>query len=145
MAINKSAAATSLDDFLGEKSSNNNGAKQRKQAQFWLNVGMISYDDDGKEIFIGMERGGFPLDDLEPRKVTNPESSYGKMQLAKNKLLTLVQKAAADLQPGEAEVVKGEGLLRIEIRRSHVAVTEVDDEAAETNQHLARISSEMLI
>ena len=93
----------------------------REPSEYWLNIGYyIENPNTGEEQFISLLRGGVPLDNLEPERVSKPDSEYGQMLLAQNGLLKDLKEAAEKLGKGETKRTN----LCVEIRRKKDSVVE---------------------
>ena len=98
--------------LLNAAQNANNVATNKKESQFWLNVG-VSVQIGEEQVFCSLPVG-IALDDLKLRKVNGLES-VGQIQIAKgNQLATSLKERAAKLKPGEAVKVSG---LTCELRR----------------------------
>lgn len=86
--------------------------EERKPADYWLNVG-VTLNINGEEVFIGLPQG-LALDDMKPQVIRGSNAEWIQMAQTKNALLTEIQKAAANLKPGDRLVV---GQLQVELHR----------------------------
>lgn len=93
---------------------------ERKVSEFWLNVGVVlpgagKPDADGNptDLFVNLPNG-IPLDDMKPAKVTGTNRDFIHLNQTKNAILEQLQKAAANLKPGERMRVP---LLTVELAR----------------------------
>lgn len=94
--------------------------KDRPKAQFWMNVGYEVEVDvtgaDGKDVrekrFISLPMG-MPLDTMEKLSTKSSNAEFRALQGARNHLLEQVLAAAANMKPGETQLVN----LQIELRR----------------------------
>jgi hypothetical protein len=77
-------------------------APARAPSLIWLNVGVVlpGQGQDGEDLFLSLPVG-LPIDDMKPVKVTGTNSNSIQMKQGKNLLLDEVQKAGANLKPGE--------------------------------------------
>ena len=98
--------------LLNAAQNANNVVTNKKESQFWLNVG-VQVQIGEETVFCSLPIG-IALDDLKLRKVNGLES-VGQIQIAKgNQLATSLKERAAKLKPGEAIKING---LTCELRR----------------------------
>lgn len=110
-------ANSSILDALKNSSFAPATKSEKPASEFWLNIGYMA--EDG-EHFVSLTKGGIPLDNMEPEKVSNPDSEYGQLLLASNYLLEALQNVAKQLMPGDARVLPD---IQVQIRRKKEAVT----------------------
>ena len=114
--MSQSSILDSLKGSFGNSNVNGNGNGNKPNSEYWVNIGYMA--DDGQH-FISLPKGGCPLDNMEPDKVSNPDSEYGKLLLAQNFLLEQLKEVAKALQPGEAKTIDA---LTVQVRRRKAAV-----------------------
>lgn len=118
----------------GARSAQNNG--DRPAAKVWLNVGFYAGEGENQK-FVSLPQG-IPLDTMEPIRVNSSNEDFRMFQSARNDLLEALLAEAANLAPGEENVVN----IQVQIRR-------VSDEqaapAAGENLYSQGLSSHKLV
>lgn len=107
-------------------------ADDRPQADIWLNVGYTATDGEGEDVFIGLPMG-IPLDTMKESPMRGKDEGFRQVLQAKNSLLETVQKAAAELKPGQEEMIN----LQVQIRR----VSKTEEPAAGDNPLLGGLAT----
>ena len=115
--------AITLDTTFGAKIAKN---EERPTSKLWLNIGYSVEvpNDDGvlENKFVSLP-AGIPLDNIEALPVRGKNAEWNMFQSARNELLEQLMAAAAQLKPGEEQIVN----LEIQLRR-------VNDETVAVNK-----------
>lgn len=106
---NSSSLLDALQNAFPGNGVSSASSSEKKKSEYWLSVG---YESEGR--FISLSKGGIPLDNLEPERISNPESEFGQILLAQNDLLDQLKKLASTLSAGETRMIPG---LSVQIRR----------------------------
>ncbi len=113
----------------------------RPSATVWLNIGMtvplVQPDGTTVDIFVSLPVG-LPLDTQEPMTAKGNNANWHQMVQAKYWLLSELQKAAIQMEPGSEEIVTG---LEIQIKRVGGAAAEP---VADANPFLAAMKARSL-
>ena len=114
--------AIELPKSFGSKAK----TEERPASKFWLNVGYSVEvpNEDGvlENKFVSLP-AGIPLDNIEALPLKGKNAEWNMFQSARNDLLEQLMAAAAQLKPGEEQIVN----LEIQLRR-------VNDEAVVVNK-----------
>lgn len=116
---------------LNIPASNNTNATvpgtPKVQSKLWLNVG---YEINGRFVSLPF---GLPIDTMNPAKITGQNPEFVKPKQAGNDLLEALQRAGADMAPGQEEEVQ----LTVRLRR----VNEELDIPKEENEYAIDLAS----
>ena len=85
--------------------------QEQKNSEGWINVGYETESVTGT-CFVKLPLG-IPLDNIQPSKISNPDSDFGQLLLAQNGLLADLQKKVKEMQPGERLIIP----LQVELYR----------------------------
>lgn len=120
---------------FGQQAAKNQPAQDdRPKAEVWVNVGYTSEmkDENDQPYFISLAQG-IPVDTLEPLPTNSRNDRYAAFNAGRNDLQEQLMAFAADLQPGEARVIK----LEVQIRRVNAPAEPI---SAENNPMVRKLS-----
>lgn len=109
------------------------GAKEVKKAQLWLNIGYeVEVEENGELVkkFISLPVG-LPLDQIEKLKISGRNEDFNDLQRARNALLDELLEGAKEIKAGEALTLDG-AEFTVQIRRVN---EEVAQESTGTNKY----------
>ena len=105
--------AALLDPTNNASGSDAGGIKDQQKSEFFANFGVMSVNEDGEPIFIGLEKMGVAIDNL----VRVPKRNSPKAQalaVTKNAIADYLDAEKSTLSPGEGKIA---GALVVQIYR----------------------------
>lgn len=95
--------------------ANTNQTRQKKDTQFWVNVGLTRKNAAGEAKLVSLPMG-IPLDELQPRRVPSQKTQnqdFRNLRLAENELFSKLREIMATLKPGQSVTLP----FQVELRR----------------------------
>ncbi len=111
--------ALDFNSLGGNRTQNNDSAKDRPKAKLWLNIGynLQGAGKEGADLFVSLPTG-IPLDTQEYVSTRGNSEEWRNLRFAQNGLLDQLVAAGNKLTPGEEKIIAiGENGLAIQLRK----------------------------
>lgn len=108
MSVSRNSAATAsnpLAALLGQltgkqpQADETTATTERPKSEFWLNVGVVTKNADGEDLFVQLPRG-MAIDKLDKSPARRTEAG-NQLAQAKNGLVDIIETIKASLEPGQ--------------------------------------------
>lgn len=109
-------AAARTERATTARRTNTVAQEDQVPAEFWINVGYVSKNAEGEDIFISLPFG-IPLDTMRKMEPRGQNLDWIARVNASNNLLDTLILAGQKMEPGETKII-GEGQLVIQLRRT---------------------------